>query len=64
MPPRMKKAALFVDVQNIYYTVREGYRSHFNYKVFWEQATKGRKVPAKYRATFLSGTRFRVISGR
>ncbi len=44
MPPRTKKVALFVDVQNIYYTVREGHRSHFNYQVFWERATKGRTV--------------------
>ncbi|MBR9999875.1 MAG: NYN domain-containing protein [Cyclobacteriaceae bacterium] len=40
----MEKVALFVDVQNIYYTVKERYNSHFNYGYFWKQATTGRKV--------------------
>jgi uncharacterized LabA/DUF88 family protein len=40
----MEKVALFVDVQNIYYTVRERYGSHFNYGYFWNQATSGRTV--------------------
>ena len=33
----MKKIAIFVDVQNIYYTVRQAYQSFFNYKTFWQQ---------------------------
>ena len=33
----MKKIAVFVDVQNIYYTVRQAYQSFFNYQTFWQQ---------------------------
>ena len=40
----MKKVSLFVDVQNIYYTVKEAYNGHFDYHAFWNRATKRRKV--------------------
>ncbi len=40
----MKKAALFVDVQNIYYTTKEVHRCHFDYRSFWNVATSGRQV--------------------
>ena len=40
----MEKVALFVDVQNIYYTVKQRYRCHFNYNRFWALATANRKV--------------------
>jgi len=33
----MKKIAVFVDVQNIYYTTRDAYKRQFNYRKFWEQ---------------------------
>jgi uncharacterized LabA/DUF88 family protein len=33
----MKKIAVFVDIQNIYYTTRDAYRRQFNYRKFWEQ---------------------------
>lgn len=32
----MKKIALFVDVQNIYYTCREAYGRQFNYRKLWQ----------------------------
>lgn len=32
----MKKIAVFVDVQNIYYTTRDAYSRQFNYKKLWE----------------------------
>jgi len=32
----MKKIALFVDVQNIYYTTRHTYGRQFNYRKFWQ----------------------------
>ncbi len=32
----MKKIAIFVDVQNIYYTTREMYKRPFNYKKLWD----------------------------
>lgn len=31
------KTALFVDVQNIYYTCRQAYGRHFNYRKFWQK---------------------------
>tara|TARA_B100002051_G_C16624901_1_gene580247 strand:+ start:549 stop:1019 length:471 start_codon:yes stop_codon:yes gene_type:complete len=30
------KTAIFVDVQNIYYTTRDTFKSSFNYKIFWD----------------------------
>lgn len=33
----MKKIAIFVDVQNIYYTTRDTYRRQFNYREFWRK---------------------------
>lgn len=33
----MKKIALFVDVQNIYYTTRDAYGRQFNYRKLWER---------------------------
>jgi uncharacterized LabA/DUF88 family protein len=33
----MKKIAIFVDVQNIYYTTRQAYGRQFNYRAFWQQ---------------------------
>lgn len=36
----MKKIAIFVDVQNIYYTTRDAYGRQFNYREFWKQISK------------------------
>ena len=36
----MKKIAIFVDVQNIYYTTRDIYGRQFNYRKFWQQISK------------------------
>ena len=33
----MKKIAVFVDVQNIYYTTRQAYQRQFNYRELWQQ---------------------------
>jgi uncharacterized LabA/DUF88 family protein len=33
----MNKIAIFVDVQNIYYTTRQAYGRQFNYRKFWER---------------------------
>lgn len=35
-----QKIALFVDVQNIYYTVRQAYKGQFNYTAFWDEVSK------------------------
>jgi uncharacterized LabA/DUF88 family protein len=36
----VKKFAVFVDVQNIYYTVREQFSCHFNYRELWRQLSE------------------------
>ncbi len=36
----MKKIALFVDVQNIYYTTRDTYHRPFNYRKFWKNISE------------------------
>ena len=33
----LKKIALFVDIQNIYYTTRQAYQRQFNYRELWQQ---------------------------
>lgn len=33
----MKRIAIFVDVQNIYYTTRQAYNRQFNYRKLWQQ---------------------------
>ncbi|GLT19396.1 nuclease [Vibrio zhanjiangensis] len=40
----MEKVAIFVDVQNIYYTTKEKYQANFDYNQLWYIATQGRKV--------------------
>lgn len=40
----MKRVAVFVDVQNIYYTTRQAFGAHFDYNAFWRQITDGREV--------------------
>ncbi len=43
----MKKIAIFVDVQNIYYTTRDVYGRQFNYREFWKRLnTQGEIVVA------------------
>ncbi len=38
------RVALFVDVQNIYYTTRQVFNSHFDYNAFWAQVGHGRQI--------------------
>ena len=40
----MEKVAVFVDVQNIYYTTKQIHKCHFDYNTFWAKATSNRKV--------------------
>jgi uncharacterized LabA/DUF88 family protein len=35
-----KKIAIFVDVQNIYYTTRDTFGRQFNYREFWQNISK------------------------
>ena len=44
----MEKIAIFVDVQNIYYTTRQHFQKQFNYKAFWNKATENREVVAAF----------------
>lgn len=39
-----EKVAIFVDVQNIYYTTRQAYHCHLDYNAFWARVTRDRKV--------------------
>ncbi|BBB29784.1 NYN domain-containing protein [Neptunomonas japonica] len=36
----MKKIAIFVDVQNIYYTTRQAYNRQFNYRKLWQRISE------------------------
>lgn len=44
----MEKVAIFVDVQNIYYTVKQTHGCHFDYTTFWKQVTANRTVVKAY----------------
>ncbi len=44
----MERVAIFVDVQNIYYTVKSAYGCHFDYSVFWGRVTSDRKLTNAY----------------
>lgn len=44
----MQTVAIFVDVQNVYYTTKQIYQRHFNYSAFWQQATQNRTVVAAF----------------
>jgi uncharacterized LabA/DUF88 family protein len=40
----METVAVFVDVQNIYYTTRQCFSRHFDYSSFWAEVTRNRTV--------------------
>jgi len=40
----MKKVAIFVDVQNVYYTAKQIFGKNFDYNKFWLKATNNREV--------------------
>ena len=44
----MERVAIFVDVQNVYYTSRQTYRKNFDYNAFWRTATANRQVVKAY----------------
>ena len=44
---KLKKIAIFVDVQNIYYTTRQTYARQFNYRKLWQRvSTEGDIIAA------------------
>jgi len=40
----VESIAIFVDIQNIYYTTRQSFSRHFDYGAFWAEATRDRRV--------------------
>jgi uncharacterized LabA/DUF88 family protein len=51
----MKKIAIFVDVQNIYYTTKQAYGRQFNYRKLWQRlSAEGEIVSAIAYATHRS----------
>ncbi len=40
----MERVAIFVDVQNVYYTTREAFGRHFDYHAFWARFAADRQV--------------------
>jgi uncharacterized LabA/DUF88 family protein len=44
----VKKIAVFADVQNLYYTVRQAYGCHFNYTALWNELAAGGEIVAAY----------------
>ena len=47
----MKKVSIFVDVQNIYYTTKQRFRSNFDYNKFWKKITNDRQVVSAFAYT-------------
>lgn len=40
----MEKVALFVDVQNVYYTTRQAFETNLDYNELWRRVTEGRQL--------------------
>ena len=40
----LDRVSVFVDVQNIYYTVKQNFNCHFNYNMFMSEVTHERKL--------------------
>jgi uncharacterized LabA/DUF88 family protein len=40
----LETVAIFVDVQNIYYTTKQSFARHFDYGAFWAEVTRNRTV--------------------
>lgn len=40
----LKKIAIFVDVQNIYYTTRDTYQRQFNYRRLWQELSEQAEI--------------------
>ena len=44
----MKKIAVFADVQNLYYTVRQAHGCHFNYAALWADISQHGQIVEAY----------------
>lgn len=40
----MERLAIFVDVQNVYYTSRQAFGRHFDYNAFWARFAAGHEI--------------------
>ena len=40
----MKRTAIFVDVQNIYYTTKQAFGRSFNYRAFWQNLSESNDI--------------------
>ncbi|MDR5901251.1 MULTISPECIES: NYN domain-containing protein [Halomonas] len=40
----MERLAIFVDVQNVYYTCRQAFGRHFDYNAFWARFAAGHEI--------------------
>lgn len=40
----MTNVAVFVDVQNVYYTTRDAYGKHFDYNAFWRTISESQEI--------------------
>ena len=47
----MKRVSIFIDVQNIYYTTKQIFKSNFDYNKFWKKITNDREVVAAFAYT-------------
>ena len=63
----MKKIAIFVDVQNIYYTTRQAYGRQFNYRKLWKKITAEGNIVAATAYAIQTGVivkfNFKMLSG-
>ena len=46
----MDRVAIFVDVQNIYYTTKQVHDAHFDYNAFWRRVSADPARPRFFRA--------------
>jgi|TARA_B110000091_G_C13775423_1_gene458655 uncharacterized LabA/DUF88 family protein len=44
----LQKIAIFVDVQNIYYTTRDTFQRQFNYRKFWQHISQQGEIVEAY----------------
>jgi len=56
----MDRVAVFVDVQNVYYTVKQSHGCHFDYQAFWDQVTSGREVVGAFAYAIDRGDRKQI----
>lgn len=62
--PAAKKIAVFADVQNLYYTVRQAYGCHLNYAALWADIARGGSIVEAYAYAIDRGDRVSSSSSR